>query len=336
MYIIMAILGFSLLIIVHEFGHYIVARMNKVKVHEFAIGMGPKIFSYQGKETVFSLRLLPIGGFVDLYGENESINDKGSFSSIAKWRRITILLAGAFMNLVFAVGAYTVVNYNIGLNETTIKEVSVDSPAYEAGLQEGDKILKVNGSKAWTSKDVILEVNLAKDTPVNFLVDRNGEKKELTITPKLFDNNTYLIGIIFDRVQNPSLIESLTFSFKSGISDIVTTFKSLGMMITGEANLMTDVGGPVTIIKMTGQAAKNGMLSLFNLLAFISVNLAVMNLLPIPVLDGGTSVMLLLEMISGKEIPEKIKMGITNVFWVLLMGFMAFICLKDIFFPIQF
>lgn len=336
MYILMAILGFSLLIIVHEFGHYIVARMNKVKVHEFAIGMGPKIFGYKGKETEFTIRILPIGGFVDLYGENENISEKGSFTSISKWRRISILLAGAFMNLVFAVGAYTVVNYNVGLSETTISQIRVETPAAKVGLQPGDKILEINGGKAWTSKDVILEINLSKDKPVDLLINRNGEKKLITLTPELAEDNTYKVGINFDRIENPSIIQSLAFSFKSGISDIVTTFKSLGMMISGEANLMTDVGGPVTIIKMTGEAAKNGMLSLFNLLAFISVNLAVMNLLPIPVLDGGTSAMLLIEMISGKEIPEKIKMGLTNIFWFLLMGFMAFICLKDIFFPIQF
>ena len=334
MYIIMAILGFSLLILVHEFGHYIVAKMNKVTVHEFAIGMGPKIWSYKGKETTFSIRILPIGGFVDLYGENESINEKGSFSSIAKWRRISILLAGAFMNLVFAVCAYTVVNYNTGLAETSIAVVKENSPAEKAGLEVGDEVLKVNGSKAWTSKDVSIEISLAKDTPVTLLINRDGTEKEVTLTPELTDNS-YLIGINFKAIENPTVLQSLAFSFKSGISDIVTTFKSLKMMVTGEANLLTDVGGPVTIIKMTGKAAQYGMLSLFNLLAFISVNLAVMNLLPIPVLDGGTSVMLLLEMISGREIPEKIKLGITNVFWFILMGFMAFICLKDIFFPIQ-
>ncbi len=334
MYIVMAILGFSLLILVHEFGHYIVAKMNKVTVHEFSIGMGPKIFSYQGKETKFSIGILPIGGYVDLYGEEGDVKEKGSFSNIAKWRRISILLAGAFMNLVFAVGAYTIVNYNVGLDEASIAKVLEDSPAQEAGLQVGDKILEVNGGKAWTSKDVSIEINLTKANPVNFTIDRNGEEKELTITPRESEGS-YLIGIHFNRIQDPTFLQSLGFSFKSGISDIVTTFKSLQMMFTGEANLMTDVGGPVTIIKMTGKAAEYGLLTLLNLLAFISVNLAVMNLLPIPVLDGGTSLMLLIEMISGKDIPEKFKIVLTNVFWYILMGFMAFVCLKDILFPIQ-
>ena len=337
MYIIMAILGFSLLIIVHELGHFIMAKVNGIKVEEFSIGMGPEVFSKKGKETQYSLRLFPIGGYVKMLGEEEDVEDERSFSSKSPLRRITVILAGATMNIIFAIIAFSIIISNRGYTETTISKLEPDTPAIESGLV-GDKILTIDGARVFTTTDVSMGIQLSKGDSVDLVVDRNGEKENITVTPRLIEQDgtqMYQIGFHYTPVENPTILESIRESFNETISLATQTFKSLKMMVTGNINFKTDVGGPVTIIKMSGQAAKNGLMTLTYFLGFISINLAVFNLLPFPALDGGWTVILLIELITRRKVPDKVVGAANYVGFMILIGFMIVVTLKDILFPIS-
>ncbi len=338
MNIIYAILGFSLLIIVHELGHFVMAKVNGIKVEEFAIGMGPKIFSTEGKETKYSIGLFPIGGYVKMMGEEEAVYDERSFSSKSPLRRISVIIAGAFMNFVLAIVIFTAFLNNFGYSLPKVDSLVEGMPAIEAGLQEGDKFLKVNGSKVFSADDLTIGINLAKDNPINFLIERNGEKKEIVVTPKLVEENQrerYMIGFGFERVENPGIVESFKQSFKETLAVINQTYKSLKMMVTGKVNFKTDVGGPVSIIRMSGEAAKNGIWNLMYFIAFISINLAVFNMLPFPALDGGWTVLLLIELITRRKVPDKV-VGVMNYIGIMLLfGLMIAVTIKDVLFPIQ-
>ncbi|MCF0149205.1 MAG: site-2 protease family protein [Clostridium sp.] len=338
MNIIYAILGFSLLIIVHELGHFVMAKVNGIKVEEFAIGMGPKIFSTEGKETKYSIGLFPIGGYVKMMGEEEAVHDERSFSSKSPLRRISVIIAGAFMNFVLAIVIFTAFLNNFGYSLPKVDNLVEGMPAIEAGLQEGDKFLKVNGSKVFSADDLTIGINLAKDNPINFLIERNGEQKEIIVTPKLVEENQrerYMIGFQFERVENPGIVESFKQSFKETLAVINQTYKSLKMMVTGKVNFKTDVGGPVSIIRMSGEAAKNGIWNLMYFIAFISINLAVFNMLPFPALDGGWTVLLLIELITRRKVPDKI-VGVMNYVGIMLLfGLMIAVTIKDVLFPIQ-
>ena len=332
MYIIMAILGFSLLIIVHELGHFIMAKVNGIKVEEFSIGMGPEIFFFFLKETQYSLRLFPIGGYVKMLGEEEVSDDERSFSSKSPLRRITVILAGVTMNIIFAIVAFSIIISNRGYTEARISKLEPNTPAIESGLQVGDKILAIDGSRVFTTTDVSM------GKTVDLLVNRNGKKENIKVTPRLVDQDgtqKYQVGFYYTPVENPTVLESIKESFNETISLVTQTYKSLKMMVTGKVNFKTDVGGPVTIIKMSGQAAKNGLMTLTYFLGFISINLAVFNLLPFPALDGGWTVILLIELITRRKVPDKIVGAANYIGFMILIGFMIVVTLKDILFPIS-
>lgn len=338
MYIVYALLGFSLLIIVHELGHFIMAKVNGIRVEEFAIGMGPKIFSVDGKETKYSIGLFPIGGYVKMMGEDEEVQDERSFSSKSPIRRISVIIAGAFMNFLLAIIIFTVFLNKFGYSLPKVASLIENMPAVEAGLQEGDEFLKVNGSNVFSADDLTIGINLAKDEPITFLVRRAGENKEIVVTPKLVEENgseRYMIGFGFERVDNPGIVQSFKQSFKETIAVVNQTYKSLKMMVTGKVNFKTDVGGPVSIIRMSGEAAKNGIWNLMYFIAFISINLAVFNMLPFPALDGGWTVILLIELITRRKVPDRIVGAINYVGIMLLFGLMILVTIKDILFPIQ-
>lgn len=338
MYIIMAILGFSLLIIVHELGHFIMAKANGIKVEEFSIGMGPEIFSKKGKETQYSLRLFPIGGYVKMLGEEEVSDDERSFSSKSPLRRISVIIAGVVMNVIFAILAFSIVISNRGYAEPILSKLEPNTPAIESGLQVGDKIVKIDGSRVFTTTDVSMGIQMSKGDSVDLVVDRNGNKENISVTPRLVEQDgseMYQIGFYYTPIEKPTIVQSIKQSFNETISLVSQTYKSLVMMVTGKVNFKTDVGGPVTIIKMSTQVAKNGLLSLTYFLGFLSINLAVFNLLPFPALDGGWTVILLIELITRRKVPDKIVGAANYVGFMILIGFMIVVTLKDILFPIN-
>lgn len=338
MYIIIAILGFSLLVIVHELGHFIMAKVNGIKVEEFSVGMGPEIFSRKGKETRYSLRLFPIGGFVSLLGEEEVVDDERSFSSATPLRKISIILAGAIMNIIFAIIVFSMIISHRGFNELKISKLSENSPAINSGLQINDEIIEIDGDKVYTPTDVTMAIQLSNGNPINLLINRNGEKIEITLTPELIEKNgnkVYHIGFYYSAIKEPTIIQAIKQSIKETASLINQTFKSLKLIVSGNVNLKTDVGGPITIIRMSTQAAKNGLVSLGYLLGFISVNLAIFNLLPFPALDGGWAAVTIIELITRRKLPDKIVGAVNYVGFIILMGVMIIVTLKDVLFPIK-
>ena len=338
MYIIIAILVFSLLVIVHELGHFIMAKVNGIKVEEFSVGMGPEIFSRKGKETRYSLRLFPIGGFVSLLGEEVVIDDERSFSSTTPLRKISIILAGAIMNIIFAIIVFSIIISYRGFNELKISKLSDNSPAINSGLQINDEIIKIDEDKVYTPTDVTMGIQLSNGNPINLLVNRNGEKIEITLTPELIEKNgskVYHIGFYYNAIKEPTIVQSIKQSIKETFSLINQTFKSLKLIVSGNINFKTDVGGPITIIRMSTQAAKNGLVSLGYLLGFISVNLAVFNLLPFPALDGGWAAVTIIELITRRKLPDKIVGAANYVGFIILMGVMIIATLKDVLFPIK-
>ena len=309
MYIIFALLAFSALILVHELGHFIVAKLNGIYVEEFAIGMGPKLFGVKVGETEYNLRILPFGGFVKMLGEEDESDDSRSLNAKTPIQRILVMGAGAFMNYVLALIIFIGLAMSSGFAENKVASVVPNSPAQEIGIEQGDEFLKIDGNRG---NDVLTK----------------------TVQPILNESGMYQVGISYALVEKPTLLQGIKQGFNETRSLVSQSFIALKTIVTGEANLKTDVGGPVTIIKMSGQAAKAGANTLLWFMAFLSVQLAVFNLLPFPALDGGRIFIELIQMIIRKEIPAKYIEAVNTVGFMLLMGLMVLVTIKDIIFPI--
>ncbi|MGL4875513.1 MAG: RIP metalloprotease RseP [Clostridium sp.] len=337
MYVIYAILAFSSLIIVHELGHFILAKINGVNVVEFSIGMGPKLFTITKNDTKYSLGILPIGGYVQMAGElgdeEEDEDLEGTLNSKKPIQKILVIIAGVFMNVMLAIIIFAAMGSHFGYPTPTIGEVAKGSPAMEAGIKPGDVIKKINGSKVIATTDVTVDVGMAEGKSINLLIDRDGKELSVDLTPKEVEGR-YLMGVGFDYVENPSVIESLKHGAIESASVIKQTFRGLKTLVSGKGSVTKDVGGPVTIIKMTGEAAKMGIWPLLNLTAFLSINLAVINSLPLPALDGGRFLIYLFEMITKIKVPTKVENVINAIGFIMLMIIMVLVTIKDIIFPI--
>ena len=340
MSIIFAILAFGLIILIHELGHFTAAKLSGVKVLEFSIGMGPKLFSFNKADTDYSIRVLPIGGFVQMYGEVEGdedidANDKTALSNKSPLIRFIVFFAGAFMNLVLAVVIFSIITMNFGYRTNLVDDVAKGTPAYEAGIRQGDMLISLNGKKLMTPDDLSMGLAMEKGASVEIEYDRDGKIITTNIKPIMNKNGMYIIGVNNHKVANPGIFESIKQGTKELVGMIGQTFKSFKMLITGQVNFKEDVGGPVTIIKMTSQAAKIGIWNLMNLTAFLSVQIGIFNLIPFPALDGGHIFTVLIEAITRKKIPTKVLDTINTIGFILLMAFMAIVVLKDIIFPVN-
>ncbi|SHK33275.1 site-2 protease. Metallo peptidase. MEROPS family M50B [Clostridium cavendishii DSM 21758] len=349
MYILYAVIAFSLLIIVHELGHFILAKLNGVKVHEFALGMGPKLFGFKIGETDYNLRMLPIGGYVGMLGETEESDDPRSLNKKKPLQRFCVMIAGVAMNYILAISLFAILAYNFGFSKSIVKDVRDNSPAKEAGIKAGDEILGVNSHKVYVANDLAYEILRTKGKPIEIEYKSGDQIFKKTVTPKMMkipeqgkdddskkeDKESLIVGVNYEWLNNPSVFESIKYASNENLSFIKETYLGLKNLITGKGNLKTDVGGPVTIIKMTGAAAKAGVWNLMWLTAFISIQLAVLNLLPFPPLDGGKILFVLIELISGKKVPNKIAEYVEFIGLMILFGLMILVTLKDVLFPIK-
>jgi Predicted membrane-associated Zn-dependent proteases 1 len=335
--ILAVIFVFGLLIMGHELGHFTVAKLSGVKVNEFSFGMGPRILKFGKGETEYSWRLFPIGGFVKMLGEEEQVDDPRSFSMKPTPVKMGIIAAGPVMNIIISILIFGALAMAVGYMKPVVdgyyenpNHTDIVFPAKEKGIQKGDRIIKVNGSRIYTYEDFRMFVYQNGEKTFDLTVLRQGKQVDISnIKPvKDPDEGVYMIGIV-STYGRASLFEGLQYGVLSTWSfakQIVVVFRNL---ISGRAST-NDLSGPVGIVKIAGDAAKQGFDSLLIFTAFLSINLAIMNLIPFPALDGGWLLILLIEGIRRKKLDAN-KIGIINfIGFAFLMTLMLLITFKDI------
>lgn len=353
MAIIITVLIFGFIIVVHEWGHFIVARKSGVFVEEFAVGMGKKLWSTEKNGTMYSIRIFPLGGYCKMKDEDTTGDDKDSFSNATMFKKFAILFAGAFMNFIFAFIIFIAIAFFSVTSTTTINKVEPNSPAQQSGIQAGDKIYSIDGKKIMRFDDLsfkISRINEENNKPLEVVVVRNNEKLLFEITPQFNEEHSrYLIGIspilqngMFS--ENVEGIEKKTFfgTIYDGFWNMIFTLKVtlIGVfeLFTGQIGINQMMGpiGLTPVIDSQYQAAMKAgvwttILTMLNITALLSANIGVLNLLPIPALDGGRILFLLIELIRGKPMaPEK--EGMVHIIgFAILMGFGIIIAFKDIF-----
>ncbi|MCI6820243.1 MAG: RIP metalloprotease RseP [Clostridiales bacterium] len=328
MTIIYAIIIFCLLIFVHELGHFIVAKACGVKVNEFAIGMGPAIFKKQKGETLYAVRLFPIGGFCAMEGEDEDSEDDRAFNNKPAWQRALVLTAGSFMNLLTAVVLMIVIAFVVGQATTTVNEVLDDSPAYRAGMMSGDRIVEVDGTAVDEWNDVITYIGESSRDTADIVVERDGAQQTLTAALEYDkESGRNKIGI------TPEMKHSVAGSVGSGMKNTwnmtVMMYKVIKQLFTGDVSV-SELSGPVGIVYAVNQSAKAGVIYVVYLASLLSLNLAIMNMLPFPALDGGRLLFLLIRKITGKRITDAIEGKIHFIGIILLMVLIVYVTWNDI------
>jgi len=334
-YIISAIIAFSILIIVHELGHFTLAKINGVKVEEFSLGMGPKLFGIKSKETQYNIRAFPIGGYVKMLGEEEAVSDKRAFSSKTPARKLSIIAAGPLMNIILAILLFGIVGSR-GYLIPVVSQLAPNTPAVKTGIKVGDKILKVNNNQISTWEDFSTQVYTANGKSLNLTLLRDGKEKNINVTPTMDKvQNRFIIGIYPTNLNNPTILQDISYGFRETISLTKQTIGFFGTLFRGKATA-SDFGGPVTIIKLSGEVAKAGIIPLMSFSAYLSVQLAIFNIIPFPALDGGWIFLYLFEIITRKKVDDK-KVGVINyIGFALLMTLMVLVTIKDILYPIKF
>ena len=353
MFIFIGILAFGLLIAIHELGHFVAAKLLDIRVNEFAIGMGPKLISKQGKETLYSLRALPFGGFCSM-AEDELIDDDAeidprAFNAKARWKRVVVLLSGGFANLVAAFIIVLIITSGAdGFGGTTIAHLLDDFPNKGAdGLMVGDTIVSINGERLFYSEDFLIFMDLNEHvgvTHVDLVIRRGDERISLNNFPlyrrEFIINGQphFRFGISFNSIE-ATPFEVVRHSFYSTFNNIRLIRVSLVMLISGPFGVR-DMGGPVAIVdamNTIGQQAPTftqALTRIASFTAFIGVNLAVVNLLPIPALDGGRILLIIIswvvEKITRRKLDPKYEAYINSGTFILLLGFIVFILINDV------
>ena len=332
-----AIFVFGLLVLFHELGHFITAKLTGMRVDEFAIGFGPKIFRIRHGETVYSLRAIPLGGFNDIAGMDPSDNQAGDRGYCEKpvISRMIVILAGSAMNFILPIiiffGVFCFQGVANPAPDAVLGAVVADMPAQKAGLQEGDKILSVDGEEVATWEDFTKKIIADEDVkPVMIRYERNSQVNELEITPTL-EKSTGRVLIGVQRFMNYEPQGVIT-SFVMALSH---TQEILAMMLNALADLVVkpsgaSVTGPIGIAQMAGQVATMGFIPLLNFAALLSLNLGIINLLPVPALDGGHFVGLVIEAVRGKPLSPKALMYTQRVGIALLLLLTVVVTAKDI------
>lgn len=332
--ILAAVVTFGVVILVHEGGHFVIAKLCGIRVNEFSLGMGPKLFSFGKGETRYSLRLFPIGGFVSMEGEDEESDDPRSFQKAKVWKRILVVVAGAFMNLVlgFAV-MIAVVNCDSVITSRTVSGFYDGAATQASGLEVGDTILSVNGRKCYIANDILYEFARVDSDTAEMVVLRDGKRVTLpavTFATAQTEDGTNQIIIDFTVLPIEKNVGTvLQESARWTVSFARLIFLSLVDLVTGRV-AVNNLSGPVGIVSTIATAVNYGWQPLLQFLALITINLGIFNLLPLPALDGGKFFLLVLEAIRRKPIPEKYEAIINTVGFVLLMLLMVFVTFNDI------
>ena len=343
--LLIAILIFGLIIGIHEFGHFIVAKLNHIQVNEFAIGMGPKLLHFRKGETTYSLRLFPIGGFCSMEGEDQSSENPNAFEKKAVWRRMLVVLAGAFMNLVLGFVLITVLlctstkipsTVIARFAETTNSagETVTASESERSGLRVGDKIIAIDGSHILSATDLIYKLQTTETDSYDVTVKRDGARVVVENVKFHNDNTDGLLDFVVEgKSKNP--VNVVTYAAKDTAATAKLIWMSLVELVSGKYSLQ-DLSGPVGTVSVIEQAASSGenllerVQSVMNLTIFITVNVGVFNLLPIPGLDGSRFVFLLIEAIRRKPVPKNREAMVHLIGMAALFLLMILVTVQDI------
>ena len=334
------ILVLGIIILIHEFGHYFFAKRAGIYVYEFSIGMGPRIFKWTRKndETEYSIRLIPIGGFVQMAGEevedDPSVPKNKKFLTKTFGQKFMTVIAGIMNNFILAIILLFLLALFNGApqNKAIVGEVSKDMPAYSSGLMEGDRILKINDKNAESYDIFALELQVNMGNSITLEVDRNGENKIITITPKKMVEDGKEVsryGFAINDEVKTGFFASLKYAFTKTLSLLYQMVLTIFYLITGTLGL-NSFSGPVGIYNIVGQAASSGFWSLVSLTALLSINVGFINLLPLPAFDGGRLLFIIIEKISGKKVDPKLENTIHSIGFFLLMALMLLITYNDI------
>ena len=347
MNIIAMIIMFGVIVFIHEFGHFIFAKMNKISVNEFAIGMGPIIAKWHKKETDYSIRMLPIGGYCLMEGMIEESGDENAFNSKSVLARLSVLFAGPFFNFVLAFLLSIIICHYYMIDEPILDEISVGSAAEAAGFEAGDLIVALDGKKIYNYREITLYSMVTDpEQPVDITYERNGEQHTVSLTRKLDEESgNYYFGFLSRGRVSRGLLDEMKYSVFEVRFQIKAVLYSLKMMFNGHLS-KDSVMGPVGMGKVVNDVIETAkeetvdksfwtqfvvvLLNIVNLAVLFSANLGVMNLLPIPALDGGRIVFALIEGISGKAVPKDKETLVTAVSVVLLMLLMIFVFFNDL------
>ena len=337
------LLVLGLIVVIHEFGHFLSARSIGIAVQEFAVGIGPAIYKRQGQNTLFSLRCIPFGGYCLFDTELEGADQRGRSLSLAGRRaieKVYVSIAGPVMNFLLAAILFAVLFSFLGITvgyAPVIGTVQPDSAAMEAGILPGDRILAIEGETlaTWQDLSAILATN-GSDGPLRFTIQRDEDVIELLVTPRFNqEENRIMIGVVVDDTQG--IVERFPplQGIQLGIGQTIGTMGSLidaiASMVIGKVSIKENLSGPVALTMVIAETVSSGLSDTLFLTAFLSVNLGIMNLLPIPALDGGRILLCLVEMLRRKPLKVEVEGWINAAGFVLLITLMVYLTFKDIF-----
>jgi membrane-associated protease RseP (regulator of RpoE activity) len=351
MSVLAAIAVIALLVAVHELGHFLAARFQGIHVNRFAIGFGPILLKIQGKETEYSLRAIPLGGFVGFPDDDPESeippDDPDLLSNRPILDRAIVISAGVIANLLFAYLVFVAQFATVGVPETfnpqpgiLVPQVMADtSPAGQAGIRQGDLIIAANGETLGASEDTISSfielIKSSPNTPVDLTIQRGTRELDVTVTPELGSDGTPVIGVQlqpngevqYRRPNNP--VEVFTMAAQQFQDMLVRTVRGFAALITNFNEMASQVAGPVKIVEQGAGLAKSSLITLFPFTAIISINLAIINILPLPALDGGQLAFLVVEALRGKPLPERVQENVMQTGLVLLLGLGVFLIVRD-------
>lgn len=327
MMIVYAILIFCLLIFVHELGHFISAKSVGIKVNEFALGMGPQLLHFRRGDTEYSLRAFPIGGYCKMEGEDEDSSDASAFNNKPFPAKALVVVAGSAMNLILAILILTAVLISIGIPTNIVKDLTPDHPAAKAGILPGDEIVQIENVKIREWNDITDTIGETSSDTLTVIVERAGKILTYETGVIMSEDGRRVIGIAPAYTSNPG--KALIYGAQSTVNMGVKMIEIIGQLVTGEVST-ENLTGPVGIVYMVGDTARLGWIYLAQLTALISLNLAIVNMLPFPALDGGRLLFLIIRIFTGKTISDETEGKIHFIGLMLLFVLMIYITFQDI------
>jgi regulator of sigma E protease len=337
--IVLALVIFSVIILFHELGHFLLAKHNDVKVNEFCLGLGPTVIGFTKGETKYSLKLLPFGGACMMEGEDEASDDSRSFNNKSVLQRASIVAAGPIFNFIMAIAFSLILVASVGFDRPVLSDVIDGYPAAQAGMQAGDEIVKLGNKTIHLYREVSVYTYFHANEPVEVTYKRGSEKHTTVLVPKYEEESgRYLFGFYGTTARaKGNLADTLRYSVYEVKYWICSTIESLGQLFTGHVGI-NDMSGPVGIVKTIGdtytEVKSSGVfmvfLNMLNICILLSANLGIMNLLPIPALDGGRLVFLVVEAVRGRRLDPNKEGAVNLVFLMLLMVLMVVIMFNDI------